>query len=591
MSGVVRPSAVSFGAATRAARAGGDPLPPGKRVARSFQAGTDPGLLWPGRAQVQVLDRLEAGVRAGAGVLLLTGDVGTGKTILAKALLERLRADTRIATVTYAQHDAFDFWKGIAGAWGGDDSASTAEALRAALPALLHDAAARSQRVLLFVDEAQALSRGLLAEIERLAVMAGEPGGDSARVSILLVGQDDLLTGVLARPENAALAKRVAVRCTTGPLTEADVRSYVLHQLKAAGTEGTGPAPVFTDDGLRELAAASQGIPRLINTIAGLAVLSSAQQGRSTIGADVVRECGRQIGRPLGHGAGRTPRRSRAPAELSRARRPRRWRPALYVPAFVVLLAVVGFLLESAWHRDLGRALGRLASSTMPSPDPATRGGEPALPPPVPMGKVAPPAAGPRPAEVPALPAALHPPERPVVTSPGPLPLPPPVVPRSAPAVPRATEGSRESVVAAAPTTARAQPPVAVAPLAARPLSPVATGPAAAPPHEPATAAPPAVRSPEPVAAAPPVARPPEPVATAPTTARAQPPVAAAPLAARPPSPIAAAPAVARSQEPVTAVPAGSPRAPRQAGSEAADAMDPGGIIDWLLSEYPARKQ
>ena len=120
MAGVVRPSAISFGRTERAGHRGGDPLRHGPRAARPFQAGTDPALLWLGREQRQILDRLRSGVLAREGVLLLTGDVGTGKTILAKALLERLRADALIATVTYAQHDPLDFWKGIGEAWGAD---------------------------------------------------------------------------------------------------------------------------------------------------------------------------------------------------------------------------------------------------------------------------------------------------------------------------------------------------------------------------------------------------------------------------------------------------------------------------------------
>ena len=101
MSGVVRPSAISFVKAERAGL-GDDRLPRAQRAARPFQAGTNPDLLWLGREQQQILDRLQSGVLAREGVLLLTGDVGTGKTILAKALLERLREEALIATVTFA---------------------------------------------------------------------------------------------------------------------------------------------------------------------------------------------------------------------------------------------------------------------------------------------------------------------------------------------------------------------------------------------------------------------------------------------------------------------------------------------------------
>ena len=354
MSGVVRPSAISFVKAERA-RLGDDRLPRGQRAARPFQAGTNPDILWLGREQQQILDRLQSGVLAREGVLLLTGDVGTGKTILAKALLERLREEALIATVTFedgyfdrdyslqspvqairdishdpelretvklnAQHDPLNFWKGIAEAWGGNDSPATMEALRGRPQSLLDDAAARDhKRLVLFVDEAQALSQALLTEIGRLAAMAGEPGRGQARLSILLIGQDELATVVLARPENAALAQRVGVRCMTVPLTGAEVRAYVAHQLEVAGAEGTVLAPVFTDEGLRELATASQGIPRLVNTIANLALLSSSQQGVPTVEAEVVRDCARRLSHPTGFDDRAGLRRTKAPARAPRVR-------------------------------------------------------------------------------------------------------------------------------------------------------------------------------------------------------------------------------------------------------------------------------
>ena len=498
MSGVVRPSAISFGRAEKARRPGGDPLRHGQHAAKPFQAGTDPDLLWLGREQQQILDRLGSGVRAREGVLVLTGDVGTGKTILAKALLERLRADTLVATVTYAQHDPLDFWKGIGEAWGAGDSPATPEALYGRLPALLNGAAARDKRVLLFVDEAQALSQVLLTEIGRLAVMAGEPGRSQARLSILLVGQDELATVVLSRPENAALAKRVGVRCMTVPLTDAEVRAYVAHQLKVAGSE----EPVLTEEGLQELATASQGIPRLVNTIADLALLSRARQGAPTIGAEVVRQCARRLRQPLGLAERAGPRRAKAPARIPRARRPRR-RAALYLPVFVLLLAVVGYLYGSAQHRDPRREPGTSASSSAaPSPDRPASGGVSGLVQSTRTGDAAPaalPNPEPRTPDVPVRPAVLRPPELQTGASPDTLPA--PVVRRPAPALTHATEK-------------------------------------------------------------------------------------------RPGSVAAGTPAATRNQEPVTAPSAGGARGPREVrGSETSETVDPGGIIDWLLSEYPARRQ
>jgi type II secretory pathway predicted ATPase ExeA len=291
MSDVVRPGVLWPGRAGKEARLRGAPSDrvPGPRP---FQASTDPDLLWLGRSQKQILDRLRSAVLAREGVLLLTGDVGTGKTILTKALLRRLRADAIIASVMYVGHSPLEFLKDMGGAFGADGPLETTEAFYRWLPTLLDDAATQGKRVLLCVDEAQSLDQELLTELGRLASVAGEPRSQ-ARLSILLVGQSEL-NAALSRPENAALAARAGVRCVTEPLTGAEIGEYVAHQLKIGGSTGV----LFTERGLQELAAASQGIPRLVNTLADLALLSGSKHGTPTIGAEVVRRCA--LGYPRG---------------------------------------------------------------------------------------------------------------------------------------------------------------------------------------------------------------------------------------------------------------------------------------------------
>jgi type II secretory pathway predicted ATPase ExeA len=363
MSDVARWNVNSFGRAEKELRPRGEHSGHGRRD-RPFQATTNPDLLWLGRAQQQTLDRLRSAVLAREGVLLLTGDVGTGKTILAKALLHRLRADAIIATVMYVGHDVLDFLKEIGDAWGGDGSPATSEAFYSRLPALLDAAAARDKRVVLFVDEAQSLSQNLLAEIGRLAAVAGEPRSQ-ARLSILLVGQNELGT-VLSRPENAALAERVGVRCTTVPLMDAEVGEYVAHQLKIARST----VPVFTEGGLRELAAASQGIPRLVNTIADLALLTSSQEGTPTIGAEVVRQCALGLGHTVSRPERPRSTRAKARARQRRMRQSTR-RVTLYaVPLFVLLLVLAGYIYDSSRHGDSRPApVTRAVSTAAPTHD------------------------------------------------------------------------------------------------------------------------------------------------------------------------------------------------------------------------------
>jgi type II secretory pathway predicted ATPase ExeA len=535
-------------------------------------------LLWLGRSQKQILDRLRSAVLAREGVLLLTGDVGTGKTILTKALLRRLRADAIIASVMYVGHSPLEFLKDMGGAFGADGPLETTEAFYRWLPTLLDDAATQGKRVLLCVDEAQSLDQELLTELGRLASVAGEPRSQ-ARLSILLVGQSEL-NAALSRPENAALAARAGVRCVTEPLTGAEIGEYVAHQLKIGGSTGV----LFTERGLQELAAASQGIPRLVNTLADLALLSGSKHGTPTIGAEVVRRCA------LGYPRGRADRSRFGLPARPRPGRPRRsLRPAaLYAPALALLLGLAGYFYQSARPGDPGRVP---ATSAVPSaaPAPGRPGGDgvaalesaraSVAPPPAPLGPRTPDPVG-RAAPNPHEPAAA--------------PSPPSASLRQAspPAAP-AAEARRERDATGIAAAARNQPTATTVPTG------VPRGSGDVRPGQDSSAAelPPA-RTKEPPA---------RPVLPAESVQAAE---------ARRERDVTGIAAAARNQPTVAAAQTGVPRGSGDArpgrdssaaelppartkepparpvpSAESVQAADPTEIIDWLLSEYPARRQ
>src|SRR5439155_13320588 len=207
----------------------------GLRV-KPFQSGTDPSLLWLGSAQRETLGRLKAGILDGAGVLLLTGDVGTGKSLLAKALLESLGPQVLRATLTYARVEPLEFLNEIGDAWGIGGRHATREAFYARLEPFLAAAAAQTRRVLLLIDEAQTLSAELFVEIGHLASLVGEAGHARVGPSVLLIGLPEL-SAMLSKPENAALQTRLRVECTAVPLRDDEVREYVSHRLRVAGAD------------------------------------------------------------------------------------------------------------------------------------------------------------------------------------------------------------------------------------------------------------------------------------------------------------------------------------------------------------------
>jgi general secretion pathway protein A len=507
MPGGVQPNAVSPG------QAEAEPAPDdGHRPhGAPFQAGTDPKLLWLGRRHQEILDQLASGVRGQGGVLLLTGEVGTGKTILAKALLDRLRPDTLIARVNCGQHDPLDFSREISQAWGVGDPGATREEFYTRLPAFLDKAATRGQGVLLFVDEAHTLSQDLFTEIGHLAIVAEEAG--QTHLSILLIGQDTLGT-ILAEPENACLAKRITVRCVTAPLTFGEVREYVAHQLRVAGAG----RPEFTEDGLQEIASVSHGVPRLINTIADLALLRGMRRCAPAIGAETVRRSARTLGHPVDRIARRRSRRVRVRTRTSPGFPAPGRKAAVYVPILAVLLSGAGYLYLSNAARD--RGVGPISeTSSLPAASPSPNGLAERS-----VGTITPPSD--------AAPSEATRPE--------------PREPEAPPPPPSLERLPAHQAVSAPqpPFVPSVRPP---APPQLPPLAPV---------------------------------RPPAPPVVPVTEERRR-------------MPDGSAPAVSRTQEsPPAPPPADTTRRARELRtSETSDTADPAGIIDWLLSEYPTRRQ
>ncbi len=256
-----------------------------------FPSSTDPAVLWRGPAQRELLARLEAGVIGNAGVLLLFGDVGTGKSILAKALLEDLRSGAFTAAVLYPELDPLDFLRVIGRAWGLSGRLAGREEFYDRLQPFLEVAASQDTRVLLLVDELQSLSRELLDEVRTLATIHEVAGTACAPVNILLVGQEGA-NAVLARPENATLRRTIAVTGFTQPLGAAEVSAYINHHLTLAGAERV----TFTAEAIQEIAKAAQGTPRVINTICDIALLTGARRNADSIDAEIVAEAVTRLG-------------------------------------------------------------------------------------------------------------------------------------------------------------------------------------------------------------------------------------------------------------------------------------------------------
>ena len=254
----------------------------------AFQPPTDPKRLWLSGPFAEGLTQLHAAITGDHGVFLLMGDVGLGKTMLTKALEERLATEgVRVGRLHAGL--PLDFHAAVAETFSLGTRLPMAEAFVEEFAHCLDEAGARGERVVLVVDEAHSLSPPLWAEIRRLLEVNAPKAGAGGVFSVLLVGQNRL-EAILREPDNAAVRSRIKIRCRLAALKADEVAAYCVHRLDSAGLGSS----YLTPEALREVAAVSGGIPRLIDLICEQALAVANLRGLPSVEAALVRECAQQ---------------------------------------------------------------------------------------------------------------------------------------------------------------------------------------------------------------------------------------------------------------------------------------------------------
>ena len=233
---------------------------------KPFTLTPDPRYFYPSRAHREALDHLLYGIREREGFIVITGDVGTGKTTLCRAILQQLEEGTVTALILNPILSEDELLRAILRDFGLTAAGQTKNELIAELNEFLLQTIVAGRRAVLIVDEAQNLPHKLLEQIRLLSNLETER---DKLIQIILVGQLGLLRH-LASPGLKQLNQRVSVRYRLPPLTYQETCQYVYHRLMVAG----GTAGVsFTAGALKAIYAFSQGVPRLINLAADRALL------------------------------------------------------------------------------------------------------------------------------------------------------------------------------------------------------------------------------------------------------------------------------------------------------------------------------
>lgn len=254
---------------------------------KPFQITADPKFLWMGEKHKEALATLQYGILDNRGFLLLTGEVGTGKTILINRLTNMLEADTVVASLPDPDLISMDFYNLLADSLKMNRTFDSKGAFLIHLRDFLHKCYADRKQVLLIIDECQRLNHPLLEDIRVLSNIELQ---DRKLINIFFVGQQEF-NATLSMPKNRALAQRITVRYHISPLEVEEVGDYIRHRLKVAGTTQT----IFNATAVGEVYAFSGGIPRLINIICDHAMLTAYARGTMVIDDHIIKECAEEL--------------------------------------------------------------------------------------------------------------------------------------------------------------------------------------------------------------------------------------------------------------------------------------------------------
>ncbi len=258
-----------------------------------FSIAPDPRYLYMSERHREALAHLLYGVRGDGGFVVLTGEIGAGKTTVCRCFLEqvpercnvgyifnpKLSVDELLRTICAEFH--------IAAAHAGPGAATVKDHVDALNEHLLRTHAAGQSNVLI-IDEAQNLSADVL---EQLRLLTNLETNERKLLQIVLIGQPEL-RALLARPEMQQLAQRVIARYHLGALSEPETTHYVGHRLAVAGLVGAVP---FDRGALRAIFRHSRGVPRRINLLADRALLGAYSKGSTRIDARVVDDAAREV--------------------------------------------------------------------------------------------------------------------------------------------------------------------------------------------------------------------------------------------------------------------------------------------------------
>jgi general secretion pathway protein A len=285
---------------------------------KPFEINPDPDFLFLSESHREALSHLIYATKERKGFTVLTGEVGTGKTTLARAFLSSLNGQVKTAYIFNPNLTSIDFLRYISEDLGMKGEKLSKGQYIAQLQDFLLDHYRRNEQVILIVDEAQNLPQTLLEEVRLLTNLETSK---NKLLQVILIGQPEL-NAVLNHHQFRQLKQRVSLRYHLKTLNEEETRRYIESRLTNAGA---ADPHMFTAKALRKIFKYTDGIPRLINIICDNALLSGFTTGQKVIGDRIIGEVADRL--------------------EGRATKPAKKKFGLFLLIFVLVLILGSFIL------------------------------------------------------------------------------------------------------------------------------------------------------------------------------------------------------------------------------------------------------
>src|ERR1700709_2146916 len=248
-----------------------------------FRLSPDPQFLYLSKHHARAKAYMESTIWFTDGFVIITGEIGAGKTTLIETFLSELEKDVVVAQINQTQLSANEFLQSVLVQFGFEPFHMKKAELIATLNNFLIEQYTNGRRVVLIVDEAQNLSPRVLEEVRMLSGL--ETAKDKV-MRIILAGQPEL-NDKLDMPELAQLTQRVRLRFHLTPLSREDTDHYIQHRLEVAGSDGR---QIFAADTFPLIFRYTGGVPRLINTLCDTAMMAASTHDKDQVTVDDIKD-------------------------------------------------------------------------------------------------------------------------------------------------------------------------------------------------------------------------------------------------------------------------------------------------------------